>query len=462
MRAAPEKDLEGEKTQAPHSAPLIVVGGGLAGPEAAYQVARHGLEVELYEMRPRVSTPAHHTSALGELVCSNSLKSETPNTAPWLLKQELRRAGSGLLAAADATAVPGGHSLTVDRERFSAAIERHLAGLPNLRIRRQEMTSIPSGGIVVLASGPLTSSPLAEDLARLTGHQSLYFYDAISPIVEADSIDTSRVFAASRYGKGGEDYLNCPLTRAEYERFYAALLAAESYPLRAFEQAKFFEACLPLEELARRGPETLRFGPMKPVGLPDPRTGRLPYAAVQLRRENQRADSYNLVGFQNHLRFAAQAEVLRLIPGLEQARFLRYGQVHRNSYVLAPAVLNETLELRARPGAFVAGQLCGTEGYVEAIATGFLAGTFAAARALGHPLPPPPRATAMGSLLHYMQYASPTDYVPANITFDLLPPLAVPERARDTRRQRQCALALEAFDHWLERAGAWRPVAARS
>lgn len=427
-----------------------VIGGGLAGPEAAFQLARRGLEVELWEMRPRVSTPAHQTSALGELVCSNSLKSETLHTAPWLLKEELRRAGSLLLACAAEAAVPGGQALSVDRQLFSAAIERGLAGQPRLRVHRQEATRLPPGAPIVLASGPLTSPPLAEALARITGRESLYFYDAISPIVEADSVDRSVAFAAARHGKGSGDYLNCPLDRAQYERFVAALRAAPSYPLRGFEEPCFFEACLPLEELARRGPETLRFGPMKPVGLTDPRTGRTPYAVVQLRQENLRADSYNLVGFQNHLRFADQAAVLRLIPGLEQARFLRFGQVHRNSYVQAPAVLDEHLRLRAQPNVFLAGQLCGTEGYVEAIATGWLAGWFAAAHALGRTAATPPRATALGSLLYYITRAPLEDYTPANITFDLLPPLATPERDRARRHQRQCETALAALAAWLE------------
>ncbi|MHB8734509.1 MAG: methylenetetrahydrofolate--tRNA-(uracil(54)-C(5))-methyltransferase (FADH(2)-oxidizing) TrmFO [Terriglobales bacterium] len=429
--------------------PVIVIGGGLAGPEAAYQAACQGVTVRLFEMRPQVSTPAHQTAALGELVCSNSLKSETPNSAPWLLKQELRHAGSLLLDAADAASVPGGQALTVDRLEFSAGIERGLRAHAAIAIVREEVRALPPRPGVVLASGPLTSGPLAAELERVAGGGSLYFYDAISPIVEADSIDPSRVFAASRYGKGGDDFLNCPFTREEYDRFFAALRAAESYPLHSFEQACFFEACLPLEELARRGPETLRFGPMKPVGLPDPRTGRLPHAVVQLRRENLRADSYNLVGFQNHLRFGEQARVLRLIPGLERARFVRFGQVHRNTYVDAPRLLSVGLEARTQPGLFVAGQLCGTEGYVEAIATGLLAGVAAARLQLGLPFSPPPRECALGSLVHYIS-ASPTrPYVPANMTFDLLPPAPATLRRDKAERHRwQCARALEAFTAW--------------
>ena len=434
------------------AAPVVVIGGGLAGPEAAWQLARRGLEVELWEMRPHVSTPAHRTAGMAELVCSNSLKSESVHTAPWLLKQELRRAGSLLLACADEAAVPGGQALAVDRDRFSAAVERALAAEPRIRIVRREALELPAAPVAILATGPLTAPPLAAALARLTGREHLYFYDAISPIVEADSVNRDVAYAASRYGKGDAgdgDYWNCPLDREQYHRFRDALLAAPSYPLRAFEEPRYFEACLPLEELARRGPETLRFGPMKPVGLPDPRTGRPPYAVVQLRRETLRADSFNLVGFQNHLRFADQAAVLRLIPGLEQAHFLRFGQVHRNSYLQAPAVLDATLRLRACPGLFVAGQLCGTEGYVEAIATGFLAGVFAAAAAGGASVPPPPRATALGSLAHYIAHGPLPDYAPANISFDLLPPLPVPERDRALRHQRQCEAALAAFAAWL-------------
>lgn len=435
--------------------PVVVIGGGLAGPEAAYQLARQNVPVELWEMRPRVSTPAHQTSGLGELVCSNSLKSEAPNSAPWLLKEELRRGDSLLLACAAAAAVPGGQALTVDRVQFSGAIESALTSLPQVRIRREEATALPPepGALTIIASGPLTSAPLAAALAALAGRQHLYFYDAIAPVVEADSLAYEAMYAASRWGKGGDDFWNCPLDRSQYERFRQAILDAESYPLHAFEETHYFEACLPLEELARRGPETLRFGPMKPVGLPDPRTGRPPYAAVQLRRENLRADSFNLVGFQNHLRFGAQAEILRLIPGLERARFLRFGQVHRNSYLAAPAVLNERLQFQRHVHVWAAGQLCGTEGYIEAIATGWLAGRFAAAVAQERALAPPPRTTATGSLLHYITQARAESYVPANMTFDLLPALVEPVRERSQRHERQCTRALADFEAWLQPQG---------
>ncbi len=403
-------------------------------------------------MRPRVSTPAHQTGALGELVCSNSLKSEAKNSAPWLLKEELRRGGSLLLDCARASAVPGGQALTVDRARFSAEIEAALTRHPCVQLRREEATALPVPGAAatILASGPLTSAPLMQTLAAVTGRQHLYFYDAISPIVESDSLNYGRMYAGSRWGHGGaQDFWNCPLDRVEYERFYAALQAADSYPWHGFEEPRYFEACLPLEELARRGPDTLRFGPMKPVGLPDPHTGRTPHAVVQLRRENLRADSFNLVGFQNHLRFGAQAEVLRLIPGLESARFLRFGQVHRNSYVAGPAVLDQRLRLRRNTQIWVAGQLCGTEGYIEAIATGWLAGRFAAAALAGQELEPPPRETALGALVHYIAHSAAEGYTPANITFDLLPPLAQQERDRMDRRARQCARALAAMEEWL-------------
>lgn len=389
---------------------------------------------------------------MGELVCSNSLKSETRNTAPWLLKEELRRGGSLLLRCAAEAAVPGGQALTVDRALFSQAIEAALAGHPGIEVIRQEVTRLPEDETVVLASGPLTSAPLAEELTRRTGQANLSFYDAISPIVDADSIQMDRVWAASRYGKGGDDYLNCPLDREQYDAFRNALLSAGSYPLHSFEEPRFFEACLPLEELARRGPETLRYGPMKPVGLRDPRTGREPYAAVQLRKENLRSDSFNLVGFQNHLRFGDQARILRMIPGLEQARFLRYGQVHRNTYVHAPAVLTSRLHLRQQPHLFIAGQLCGTEGYVEAIATGFLAGTFAARHARGMSSEAPPRTSALGSLVEYISGAHEKQYVPANMTFDLLPPLPEETRRRirdkNERHRLQCEQALEAMEAW--------------
>ncbi len=441
---------------------IKIIGAGLAGTEAAWQCARRGVDVELFEMRPVRSTPAHQTSNFAELVCSNSLKSDSENTAPWLLKEEMRRAGSLLMQIARECAVPAGHALAVDRVTFAARVTEAITRERHITVRREEVTTIEeSAGITVIATGPLTSERLATEIARLSNEgqgdeQSssphLYFYDSISPIVEADSIDMSRVYLAARYDKGSADYINCPMTQEEYGRFYDALIAAQSVEARDWEKLNYFEGCLPIEEIARRGRDTLRFGPMKPVGLKDPRTGKMPYAVVQLRQENLRADSYNLVGFQNHLKFGEQARVLRLIPGLENARFLRYGQIHRNTYINAPTLLSQTLQMKSHPHIFFAGQICGVEGYVESIATGLLAGMHAAALAQGTPLNPAPRASAFGSLTRYVTHADPKNFQPANITFDLLPSLDRKIRDRKERHRAQCELALEAFDAWIESA----------
>ena len=439
-----------------------VIGGGLAGPEAALTAARLGCEVDLYEMRAMVDgvprlTPAHQTVEFGELVCSNSLKSESPNTAPWLLKQEMRRGGSALLRIADEAAVPAGHALAVDRVEFSRRIADAVAAEPRIRVIREEVTQLgqssPSDELTILATGPLTSDALSAEIQRLTGSDHLAFYDSISPIVDADSIDMDRVYFAARWDKGTADYINCPMNRAEYDRFLDALLEAEAAETKEWEKLDYFEGCLPLEILARRGRDTLRFGPMKPVGLRDPRTGQTPWAVVQLRKENLRADSYNLVGFQNHLKFGEQARVLRLIPGLQSARFLRYGQIHRNTYVNSPALLRETLQMKTHPRVLFAGQICGVEGYVESIATGLMAGMFAAALVEGVEPVPPPRASAFGSLTHYVAHAEAKNFQPANITFDLLPALERKIRDRKERHRVQCELALKAFDQWMESAG---------
>jgi methylenetetrahydrofolate--tRNA-(uracil-5-)-methyltransferase len=432
---------------------IRVIGGGLAGPEAALTAARRGCDVDLYEMRPVRNTPAHQTSDFGELVCSNSLKSESENTAPWLLKQEMRRAGSALLACADASAVPAGHALAVDRVEFSRLIEAAIAAEPRIRVHREEVTQLdPEDGITIIASGPLTSSALSGEIARLTGSEHLAFYDSISPIVEADTIDMERVYFAARYDKGTADYINCPMAKDEYDVFYDALVSAEQVKEKEWEKLDYFEGCLPIEELARRGRDTLRFGPMKPVGLRDPRTGKTPWAVVQLRCENLRADSYNLVGFQNHLKYGEQARILRLIPGLENAKFLRYGQIHRNTYIQAPRVLTETLQMRGYPNVFFAGQISGVEGYTESIATGMLAGLYAAAYAQGGSPLPAPRQTALGSLVHYVTRAEGKRFDPANITFDLLVPLEeeMRKKVRDKRERHriQCERALAAFDQW--------------
>jgi methylenetetrahydrofolate--tRNA-(uracil-5-)-methyltransferase len=476
---------------------IRVIGGGLAGPEAALTAARLGCEVDLYEMRAMVDgkprlTPAHQTTDFGELVCSNSLKSESPNTAPWLLKQEMRRAGSALLSIADACAVPAGHALAVDRVEFSRRISEAIAAEAHIRVIREEVTSLGSEdgetGVTIVATGPLTSDALGKEIERLTGAGHLAFYDSISPIVDAESIDMGRVYFAARWDKGTADYINCPMDRAEYDRFYEALVAAEAAESKEWEKLeyfpphapeagawgpRYFEGCLPIEVLATRGRDTLRFGPMKPVGLRDPRTGRNPWAVVQLRKENLRADSYNLVGFQNHLKFGEQARVLRLIPGLENARFLRYGQIHRNTYICAPVLLDACLRLRrdvgpidsaspihspesrrmdGAPMVFFAGQVCGVEGYTESIATGMLAGIYSAAIARGEEPVPVPRASALGSLVHYITHADPKNFQPANITFDLLEPLEeeLRKKIRDKKERHRivCERALAAFDAW--------------
>ena len=455
-----------------------IIGAGLAGSEAAWQCARRGVDVELFEMRPVRLTPAHQTADFAELVCSNSLKSESENTAPWLLKEEMRRAGSLLLEIARGCAVPAGHALAVDRIAFAARVTEAISREPKIQVRREEVTAVDENdSVTIIATGPLTSEGLAAEIARLSaaGEESkpertevsaphdpaasqssphLYFYDSISPIVEADSIDMERVYMAARYDKGSADYINCPMTPEEYGIFYDALLAAQSVEERDWEKLNYFEGCLPIEEIARRGRDTLRFGPMKPVGLINPRTGRMPYAVVQLRQENLRADSYNLVGFQNHLKFGEQARVLRLIPGLENAKFLRYGQIHRNTYINAPTLLRETLQMRAHPRVFFAGQICGVEGYTESIATGLLAGMHAAALVSGTEMAPAPRASAFGSLTHYVTHADAKNFQPANITFDLLPALEKKIRDRKERHRLQCEAALREFDGWMESAGA--------
>ena len=431
---------------------ITVIGGGLAGTEAAWQAAERGARVRLFEMRPALPTAAHQTANLGEIVCSNSLKSDQPGSAPYLLKEELRRGGSLLMDAAHKTAVPAGAALAVDRERFAEEVTRRIAAHPNIEVTRSEVTELPPDGPVIIATGPLTSPALSEHIAKLTGSSHLYFYDAISPVVDAETIDLQIAFRAARYDKGGPDYLNCPMDEAEYARFYDALTAAESVALHEFEKTMYFEACLPLEELARRGRDTLRYGPMKPVGLRDPRTGRQPFAVVQLRQENLLADSYNLVGFQNHLKFGEQKRVLRLIPGLEQAEFIRFGQIHRNTFICAPAVLTETLQMRALPRVLFAGQISGVEGYIEAMATGFMAGVHAVELARGRTPRPAPRSTAMGSLTNYIANADTKNFQPMNITFALLPPLEEADRRRLRRKvdrhARMVELGLKDFDAW--------------
>jgi methylenetetrahydrofolate--tRNA-(uracil-5-)-methyltransferase len=449
---------------------IIIVGGGLAGSEAAWQLAARGIRVVLFEARPVRPTPAHKTDRLAELVCSNSLKSNQRGASSWLVKEELRRGGSLLMRLADAASVPGGSALAVDRERFAESVTQAIEQHPLIELRREEFCEIRNSSaaqseadcLALIATGPLTSDALAAQLQALTGSENLAFYDSISPIVDAESLNMDRIFRASRYGKGGEDYLNCPMSDAEYGTFYEALRGAEAVEAHAFEDVNYFEACLPIEELARRGRDTLRFGPMKPVGLVDPRTGRQPYAVVQLRAENLRFSSCNLVGFQNHLKFPEQKRILRLIPGLEQAEFLRFGQIHRNTYINAPRLLRDDLSLRSAPNVFIAGQLSGVEGYVECIATGFLAGLAMACRATGEAFALPPRETAIGSLVHYITCADAHNFQPANISFDLLPLIeGLPRhiaRDRRARRERQCERALTEFDGWLAREARPAPM----
>lgn len=436
--------------------PIRVIGAGLAGTEAAWQLARAGLRVILYEMRPAQSTPAHKTANMAELVCSNSLKSETENTAPWLLKEELRRLDSLLLKVAQTARVPGGQALTVDRDQFAEGVTAAINAEPLIEVRHEEICELAgTAGLTIVATGPLTSGPLAQSIGQLTGTDRLFFYDAISPIVDAESIDLSIAFRASRYGKsidGSDDYLNCPFDKEQYDRFLDALVEGQPVPAHIEEdKTPFFEACLPIEEIARRGRDTLRFGPMKPMGLTDPRTGRRPYAVVQLRQENARGGSYNLVGFQNHLRFGEQARILRMIPGLENAEILRYGQIHRNTYINGPELLDATLRLKQNGNILFAGQISGVEGYVESIATGLLAGRTASALARGETPVEMPRATALGSLCAYISGADPKHYQPANITFDLLPKLDEPtlvklRRDKKARHAEVCRRALAALE----------------
>jgi len=436
---------------------IIIVGGGLAGTEAAWQAARRGLGVDLHEMRPARTTPVHATGDLAELVCSNSLKSNLLDTASGLLKEEMRRCDSLVIRVADACRVPAGGALAVDRERFARGVTEAIESLANVRIVRREVLEIPDEGPCVMATGPLASEAIAAAIARFTGKEYLYFFDAISPIVDADTIDLSKVFRASRYGKGGEDYLNCAMSRDEYDRFYEALVGAAEAPTHEFEkEIYYFEGCLPIEEMARRGRETLTFGPMKPVGLVDPRTGRQPFAVVQLRQDNLAADFYSMVGFQNHLKFGEQVRVFRMIPGLEHAEFPRLGQVHRNSYINAPAILLPTFQARRRLDLFFAGQIAGVEGYLESAASGLIAGINAARRAESQPPLIFPATTALGALARYISSAEAAHYQPTNIAFGLLPPL---DREMRDKRQKKALLVRRALDDLEAFIGRTLPVA---
>jgi methylenetetrahydrofolate--tRNA-(uracil-5-)-methyltransferase len=427
---------------------VVVVGGGLAGCEAAWQAARRDLSVTLYEMKPVRMSPAHGSEELAELVCSNSLRAAGTGNAVGLLKEEMRRLDSIIMQAADATAVPAGRALAVDRTAFSAHVTSAIEAHPRIELRRELMSEIPKQGPVIVATGPLTAPELAAELKRLLGQEYLYFYDAISPTLYADSIDMDVVFRASRYESGDGDYLNVPLTREEYRRFVEALLAAETVPLHKFETALYFEGCLPVEELARRGRDTLAFGPMKPVGLVDPRTGQRPHAVVQLRQEDKAGTLYNLVGFQTKLRIRDQQSILRSLPGLGRAVFARYGSVHRNTFINAPRRLGETLELKQRPGLYAAGQMAGVEGYVESTALGWLAGVNASRALRGDSPETPPAETALGSLLRYLQEADADRFQPSNVNYGLFPPLPdagrrVPKREKNRRLGERALAALD-------------------
>jgi len=442
-----------------------VIGGGLAGVEAAWQAAEMGANVRLFEMRPIMQTPAHRTDKLAEIVCSNSLKTDEPGSAPYLLKEELRRGGSLVMEAAAATRVPAGAALSVDRIKFAELITEKVEAHPNIEIVREEVKNLSEplalaggqfaeGNVTIIATGPLTSEALTNEIMRFTGDDQLYFYDAIAPIIAADSIDMSIAFKAARYDKGGDDYINCPMDRAQYELFIAEVLAAKSVPIKRFEDTQWFESCLPIEEIARRGPETLRFGPMKPKGLRHPKTGEEPYACVQLRQENLMADAYGMVGFQNHLRYGEQARVLRLIPGLENAEFLQFGQIHRNTFINSPKILNEDLSARKDPCLFFAGQITGVEGYVESVATGWLAGINAVRVLRDQPLLTAPSTSAIGALCRYVSNVETKNFQPVNITFGLLEPLPVElrkkHRNKRDRHMIQVERALADWNDWIK------------
>jgi len=425
------------------TARVTIVGGGLAGSEACWQLAKRGIGVNLHEMRPVVTTPVHQTGDFAELVCSNSLRGNALDQAAGLLKEEMRRMDSLILRVADAVRVPAGSALAVDRGLFAQRVTEAVAALPGLRIERGEVLRIPEDGVTIVATGPLTSAALAAEIASFAGEEHLHFYDAVSPVIEADSIDFERVFRASRYGKGGDDYVNCPLSEGEYAAFYGALTSAECAALHDFEKEFFFEGCLPVEVIASRGPGTLLFGPMKPVGLTDPRTGRRPHAVVQLRQDNLAASHFSVVGFQTQLKWGEQARIFRMIPGLEKAEFVRFGMIHRNTYVNAPRTLEPSFETRRRPGLFFAGQMSGVEGYVESAASGLLAGIGAARCARGERPLAFPEDTALGALGRYISRSDPANYQPTNIAFGLLPELTT--RVRD-KAQKRLALAHRALD----------------
>ncbi|MCG5250700.1 FADH(2)-oxidizing methylenetetrahydrofolate--tRNA-(uracil(54)-C(5))-methyltransferase TrmFO [Brevibacillus agri] len=422
---------------------ITVVGAGLAGSEAAWQIAKAGIPVKLYEMRPKTQTPAHHTDKFAELVCSNSLRANSLANAVGVLKEEMRRLGSVIIEAADRCAVPAGGALAVDRHEFAGYVTDAVKNHPLIEVITDEITDIPADGIVVIATGPLTSPALSQKLKELTGEEYLYFYDAAAPIIEKDSIDMNKVFVASRYDKGEAAYLNCPMTEEEFNRFYDELIAAEAVPLKEFEKEIFFEGCMPIEVMAKRGRQTMLFGPMKPVGLTDPRTGKKPYAVVQLRQDNSAATLYNIVGFQTHLKWPEQKRVFSLIPGLENCEIVRYGVMHRNTFINSPKLLRPTYQYRERDTLFFAGQMTGVEGYVESAASGLLAGINAARLAKGEELIVLPPETVMGSMARYITTADPKHFQPMNANFGLVPEW--PERIRNKREKNE-KLAERALD----------------
>jgi len=433
---------------------LVIIGGGLAGSEAAWQAATRGLRVCLYEMRPVRSTPAHQTAWLAELVCSNSLKSASLDTAPGLLKEELRRLGSLVLRMADAARIPAGSALAVNREQFARSISEAILNHPLIAVVRQEVREIPPDIPTIIATGPLTSDTLSAAIRQLSDERDLYFHDAISPIVDAQTIDYGKAFFASRHGEGeAGDYLNCPLTKDEYLRFHEALMQAQVVPFHTFEEPRYFEACLPIEEIARRGLDALAYGPMRPVGLVDPQGRRDLYAVVQLRREDMMGSAFNMVGLQTKMTYPEQKRVFRLIPGLEQAEFLRFGSLHRNTYINAPKLLRETLQLRSRNDLFFAGQITGVEGYTESVATGLLAGINAVRWQRGHDLLVPPPTTALGALVRYIAHATAQPFQPMNINFGLLPELPLRVRGKGERRRQLVQRALSAAERWRVEVG---------
>ena len=432
---------------------IAIIGGGLAGSEAAWQAAHRGAKVTLYEMRPKETTQAHKTGDLAELVCSNSLGSADPLNAPGILKAEMRRLNSLIIRAAEQARVPAGSALAVDREQFARAVTQALEGHPNIRIAREEVTEVPSDTVSIIATGPLTSEKLSQAISELTHERHLSFFDAISPIIDADSINMEVVYRASRYGKGGDDYLNCPLDETSYNALYEAMLAAEKVQPKEFENVAYFENCIPIEVMAERGRQTMQFGPLKPVGLEHPKTGLRPYAVVQLRTENAHGTCYNMVGFQTKMTYPEQRRVFRLIPGLEQAEFLRLGSLHRNTFINSPQLLRDTLQLKSLETVFFAGQLVGVEGYTESAAMGGLAGINAVRILAGQPLVTPPPTSAHGCLMAHIVKSDPAHFQPMNTNFGLFPPVPIKTRDKEQKRRLMQQRALEDFDAWIAQFG---------